>query len=95
MRAGAASRNAAAAPRREFGVTEAGAGKLAAAPGGPNPRGSGESWEESDQLLWPQERWREMGKGVGGVRHLGGECGGCCAGGGGGEMSGVWPRKPP
>ena len=60
-------------PRPEFGVTEAGVGKVATASKGPNPRGSGEGWVESDQLHWPQERWREMGKGLGGVRHLGGE----------------------
>lgn len=81
-------------PRPEFRVTEAGAGKVAAASEGPNPRGSGEDWVESDQLRWPQERWREMGKGLGGVRHLGGKWG-ASAGGRGGEMGGVCPGKPP
>lgn len=81
-------------PLPEFGVTEAGAGKVAAASEGPNPRGSGEGWVESDQLRWPQERWREMGKGLGGVRHLGGKWG-ASAGGRGGEMGGVCPGKPP
>ena len=40
--------------------------------------GSGEGWVESDQLPWPQERRREMGKGLGGVRHLGGKWGAQC-----------------
>ena len=40
--------------------------------------GSGEGWVESDQLRWPQERWREMGKGLGGVCHLGGNWGSQC-----------------
>ena len=78
-------------PRPEFRVTEAGAGKLAAASEGPNPRGSGEGWVESDQLRWPQERWREMGKGLGGVRHLGGEEGGRAVQEG---RSGIWVDTP-
>ena len=54
------------------------AGQVGAAPEGPNPRGSGEGWVESDQLggQGRQGAGREMGKGLGGVRHLGGVWGG-------------------
>ena len=76
-------------PRPEFGVTEAGVGKVATASKGPNPRGSGEGWVESDQLHWPQERWREMGKGLGGVRHLGRKWGPAQEGGAGGWLESV------
>ena len=57
--------------RREFGATEVGAGKVAAA----LPRRSGEGWEESDPLRWPHGRWGKMGRRQGGVSHLGRESG--------------------
>ena len=49
---------------------------MGASPKGRNPRGSGEGWVESDQLRWAGRLGRqgagEMGKGLGGVHHLGG-----------------------
>ena len=47
---------------------------MGAATEGPNPRGLGEGWVESDQLRWAgrgSRGRREMGNGLGGVHHLG------------------------
>ena len=70
---------------------------MGAAPEGPNPRGSGEGWVESDQLPWAGRGGRgrgEMGKGLGGVRRLGGVWGPPCRRWGQGDGWSL-PKKPP